>query len=268
MMRKPLLSPVGEFLQKSKGMGSDGQGATRVSSFMVPRSLSDAMKWLWLQYNKAGGVDWRGVESNCTLKAHSLGQDTDMRLGKMKRFFAKKPGTSHILALVEELEQRLTMYISTVANTINAWPVSGCTGDNLMNQWELSFLCTFKADSKQAPHVDYDPSVYQRSEWEKKTRDRKLTHQQSVPYVLEFPLYSEGMEVEIWPWEEDICAPIAEDRRVTSRRIGLDLGQSIIFRGDVVHAGGSREEGMGTYECTFTYTREGFHQGETIFPFP
>jgi hypothetical protein len=195
------------------------------------------MRYIWLQYKKNYNINWRGVETNSTLKVHSLGDETNMKLCRLKTLFGRKRETVHLLPLVTELETSLEAYIYSIAISVNAIP-GGCHDYKSAIAWELGFLCTVGSDSKQAPHVDYDPSSYQRIQWEKRTRDRNKAHQQSVPYVLEFPLYSEGMEIEIWPWEGDIGAPMMENRHLWSRRIGLEMGQSLLFRGDVVHAGG------------------------------
>ena len=58
-----------------------------------------------------------------------------------------------------------------------------------------------------------------------------------APYVLELPVYHCGMKIEIWP-DADFASCVSEGKKIPGVVVNVPLGYALLFRGDVVHAGG------------------------------
>lgn len=112
------------------------------------------------------------------------------------------------------------------------------SSDYMTREQHLEFYPSFLhsiGHKVQAPHIDYKWESVRTGAPKTGSRTRgfnpmtNFNHQ--VPLIVLFPISTDGMVVEVWP-DQDGNDP------VVGKVVFLQLGQILVLRGDVVHAGG------------------------------
>ena len=94
-------------------------------------------------------------------------------------------------------------------------------------------LLTANAATFQLAHMDFPEHLVCQQFHDPKRGD----HKKMVPYVMELPVYSSGMEIEMWP-DLDFADCITSGKKEPGSVVRVPLGYALLFRGDVIHAGG------------------------------
>ena len=155
---------------------------------------------------------------------------------KMKRIWGPGQNDCMINALGSTIERVLSGALQEMGFAV---PPDGIA------DWWMSVLSS-EYNDVQPPHCDYHWHTVdrvrhksRRDDGRRKTATDGTPFSCVAPYSLLFPLSREGLKLEVWPETSLGCTRMGEgDPPVVGKMLFIEYGQAVLFRGDVVHAGG------------------------------
>jgi hypothetical protein len=112
--------------------------------------------------------------------------------------------------------------------------------------FHLSFMCTGDKPEERTPHVNFPWSIVQEASEEPicpfdRGGNALPPRKGWVPFVAFFPISPSGMNIEIWKARSDHRQMKDNDTGIV---VHIPMGVLLLVRGDVVHAGGWKNDTM------------------------
>ena len=129
-----------------------------------------------------------------------------------------------------------TFITATIKNSL--LQIGYCSSDQDL-EFYLSFLKSLDMDM-QPPHIDQKwENAVPLNDFPRKSKSRYYNgnYEEWVPFIALFPLTEDGMTVEVWHARSQHDQPELPEHKV-GRLVKIHLGQILLLRADVVHAGG------------------------------
>lgn len=204
----------------------------RLLAASIPTEITVALRYL---FRKADVPAWYGWSSIGNGFLQSITIDREGEGDKLRPFRHRlvRKKLRELQCLVDSLETYLDQYLRKLLPQLGVHNV-----DDI--RWTVGFLQTLAADY-QRPHGDFGWDTIRQDESTSRIA-RSTAFMDRVPFVLEFALTSEGLSIEFFP--EISMATTERDSadsptdKITGSVTKLDHGEAVLFRGDVVHAGG------------------------------
>lgn len=213
----------------------DGEGRHR----MILCRASKPLLNLWHSISRNCQINFRAIGSTSHGLMHfNLGKEDPHKLeGWTKLVRTEHAETKEKIPphLVDKRIGEIRLAEEAVTGLlVDAFKGIGVNVEEENIDWVASML--FSSYSvRQRPHLDYAEEIFKKKP---RTWARGLPFEEWVPYVLVFPITHEGMELEVWPWSGSAGA----EPNVVGQRIKIEQGQALLFRGDVLHAGGYKTD--------------------------
>lgn len=219
-----LMSPDETILPSHVRKGRDG--TCRCSCFDIPKQVPVALRYLLRVANvaTASSPQWNRISNgsleSITLGAHGVGDKMQPLSARLKH-----KGLSHLVCVAESVQEYLDVY---VAKCLGAMGIR----DSGELRWTMGFLQSLDSDH-QRPHCDFDWTML------RKGGRTRVAPAEMMPFVLEFPLCADGLQLELFPETENGGGIVIDGKSpLFGHVLSLPIGKAVVFRGDVVHAGG------------------------------
>ena len=231
-----LLEPATKLRRKAKcdhgglpkSIVHDFLGKGRMRKCTVPEVITTNLRYLLRETGFVQGTEKYSKISHNGLLVHTL-----KGLPKLQELKGMLDiNNNHLVELCDSLEECIEAFLSCKMKEFGVQ--SGICN------WRVGVLKSVDNDP-QGAHCGFMPESVDQRSLNQGSRNKHIdsSFKESVPYLFAFPLYAEGLKMEVWPdhaWE--VVRNGMKAKKVQGSIISLSLGDGLLVRGDVIHAGG------------------------------